>query len=180
MKFRKFPVPVFGVTGWKNSGKTLLTTRLIDHFTKMGLRVGAIKHAHHSFEIDHEGRDSWKMRQAGARQVAVVSQFRWALLSELDPEPEPDFEQVLAHFKGFDLVLVEGYKHLAFPKIEVRSSFQKTRQKLAGERDDVIALASMNEADREAGLPFFSSGEIAPMADFILDTLYFDDRHGEK
>ena len=135
-------VPVFGITGWKNSGKTLLTTRLIAHFTKAGLRVGAIKHAHHSFEIDHEGRDSYLMREAGARQIAVVSKYRWAMIAELEDEPEPEFKTILAQFSGFDLVLVEGYKELAFPKIEARSSFQKTKQILSDERSDIVAIAS--------------------------------------
>ena len=169
-KFANYTVPVFGITGWKNSGKTLLTTRLINELTQRGLRVGAIKHAHHSFEIDHEGRDSFRMREAGARQVAVVSKFRWALLSELQPEPEPLFEDILAQFKGFDMVLVEGYKQMAFPKIEARSSFQKTKQMLASERDDIVAIASDDDKHGES-LPHFPPDDIAAIANFILQTL---------
>ncbi|MCF6199026.1 MAG: molybdopterin-guanine dinucleotide biosynthesis protein B [Hyphomicrobiaceae bacterium] len=163
-------VPVFGITGWKNSGKTLLTTRLISHFSAEGLRVGAIKHAHHSFEIDHEGRDSYKMRQAGARQIAVVSHYRWAMITELHDDPEPDFETILAQFAGFDLVLVEGYKELAFPKIETRSSFQKTRQSLAKERSDIVAIASDCEDDR-GELPLFAPDDIEAIAKFIRQQL---------
>ncbi len=159
-------MPVFGITGWKNSGKTLLTTRLISHFNETGLRVGAIKHAHHLFEIDHEGRDSFKMREAGARKIAVVSQYRWAVITELKDDPEPDFETILAQFQGFDLVLVEGYKQLDFPKIEARSSFQKTRQFLAKERDDIVAIASDNEKD-QAELPLFAPDDIEGIAQFI-------------
>lgn len=169
-EFSRFIVPVFGITGWKNSGKTLLTTRLISHFTQKGLRVGAIKHAHHSFEIDHEGRDSFRMREAGARQIAVVSKFRWALVCELEPEPEPRFETILEQFRGFDLVLAEGYKQLAFPKIEARSSFQETRQMLAEDREDIIALASDNETD-SADLPVFSPDDIEAIAGFISQAL---------
>jgi len=176
-EFSQFIVPVFGVTGWKNSGKTLLTTRLISYFTEQGLRVGAIKHAHHSFEIDHEGRDSYLMREAGARQIAVVSQFRWALIAELQPEPEPDFEEILSRFKGFDLVLVEGYKQLSFPKIEARSSFQETRQRLSEDRDDIIALASdtpltaSDTPSTESKLPLFDASDIAAIAGFIAREL---------
>lgn len=163
-------VPVFGITGWKNSGKTLLTTRLITYLTEQGLRIGAIKHAHHSFEIDHEGRDSYLMRKAGARQIAVVSQYRWALVAELQPEPEPDFGSILAQFKGFDLVLVEGYKQLSFPKIEARSSFQETKQKLAEDREDIVAIAS-DDPTIESDLPLFDANDIKAIADFIVQTL---------
>ncbi len=168
--FRSFEVPVFGITGWKNSGKTLLTTRLISHFSRAGKRVGAIKHAHHSFEIDHEGRDSFRMRESGARQVAIISKYRWAMVSELQPEPEPDFDDVLGQFRGFDLVLVEGYKQLAFPKIEVRSSFQQTRQRLADDREDIVAIAT-DEKNPGSSLPVFRPDDIASIAGFIGQTL---------
>ena len=167
---RTFDVPVFGITGWKNSGKTLLTTRLITHFTQKGLRVGAIKHAHHSFEIDHEGRDSYLMREAGARQIAIVSKYRWAMVCELEQEPEPDFETILEQFKGFDLVLAEGYKQLPFPKIEARSSFQETRQILATDRPDIVAIASDDQTP-SAGLPVFLPDDVSGIADFIARTL---------
>ena len=169
-EFSRYEVPVFGITGWKNSGKTLLTTRLIRHFSDQGLRVGAIKHAHHSFEIDHEGRDSYLMREAGARQIAVVSKYRWALVAELVPEPEPKFEVILEQFKGFDLVLVEGYKQLAFPKIEARSSFQETKQKLSTDRPDIVAIAS-DDAPVEGDLPSFDADDISAIARFIAHAL---------
>ncbi len=172
--FTRYSVPVFGITGWKNSGKTLLTTRLIEFFARKNLRVGAIKHAHHSFEIDHEGRDSFRMRQAGARQIAIVSKYRWAMISELQPEPEPDLEALLAHFASFDLVLAEGYKQLSFPKIEARSRYQKTRQMLARERKDIVAIASDIASDKEnndAGLPVFPPGDIDAIGGFIGRTL---------
>ena len=171
MKFKRYCVPVFGITGWKNSGKTMLTSRLISHFSSLGLRVGAIKHAHHSFEIDHQGRDSWKMREAGARQVAVVSRHRWALLCELDPEPEPSFEAILENFRGFDLVLVEGYKQLDFPKIEARSDFQQTRQLLALERDDIVAIASREEVESRPELHVMDPDDISSIARLIIKTL---------
>ncbi len=169
-EFSVHEVPVFGIAGWKNSGKTLLTTGLISHFSGLGLRVGAIKHAHHSFEIDHQGRDSYLMREAGARQIAVVSKYRWAMVAELVPEREPDFETILAQFKGFDLVLVEGYKQLDFPKIEVRSRFQETRQELSSGRSDIVAIAS-DAPLREDDLPLFEAGDISAIAGFIAQTL---------
>lgn len=171
--FDRFIVPVFGITGWKNSGKTRLTTALIACFSARGLRVGAIKHAHHSFEIDHEGRDSYKMRMAGAGQVAVVSQFRWAMVRELTGESEPAFGDIIAHFSGYDLVLVEGYKDEHFPKIETRSVHQTTRQLLAAEREDIIAIASDDERDRGA-LPMFNPDDVEAIANFILASLAAD------
>ena len=99
-----------------------------------------------------------------------MSQYRWAIVSELEPEPEPDFATILAAFEGFDLVLVEGYKQLSFPKIEARSSLQETRQNLAGERSDIIALASA-DSSQSGLLPVFSPDDIDAIAGFILQTL---------
>ena len=110
------------------------------------------------------------MRQAGARQVAVVSRHRWALVCELEPDPEPPFEAILGQFDGFDLVLVEGYKQLLFPKIEARSQFQQTRQRLADDRDDIVAIASDNPEDAGT-LPRFHPDDMDAIAAFIIDLL---------
>lgn len=99
---------IFGVTGWKNSGKTGLMERLITEFTARGLSVSSIKHAHHSFDIDHPGRDSYRHRDAGARQVLLASRNRWALMHELRNEDEPSLGDLLKQLSPVDLVLIEG------------------------------------------------------------------------
>lgn len=162
--------PIFGVIGWKNSGKTTLMAQLLEEFTTRGFVVSAIKHAHHSFDVDHPGRDSYKFREAGARQVALVSPKRWALMHELRDEEKPDLEEVLSHIGPCDLVLVEGYKGGPFPKIEARSSRSLTQEPLSGDDQLIIAIACDGETDTGA-LPRFDVNDIAGIADFIADHL---------
>src|SRR5688572_20394092 len=111
--------PIFGVVGWKNSGKTTLMANLIREFTARKFAVSVLKHAHEKFEIDHPGRDSFKMREAGARQVMLSSPRRFALMRELGDAPEMTFEELLPYAGDYDLILVEGYKREAYPKIEI-------------------------------------------------------------
>ena len=111
---------VFGITGWKNSGKTGLTVRVVEELTRRGWRISTIKHAHHAFDIDHEGTDSFRHRGAGATEVAIVSSNRWALMHELRSEEEPSMESVLARLEPCDLVIIEGYKREGHAKIEAR------------------------------------------------------------
>jgi len=162
--------PIFGVIGWKNSGKTTLMARLLEEFTRRGYGVSAIKHAHHSFDIDHPGRDSYKFREAGARQVALVSPKRWALMHELRDEEKPDFDEILTHIGPCDLVLVEGYKGGPHPKIEARSTRSLTQQPLSGDDPQILAVASDGEMDTGA-LPGFDINDIAGIADFIVGHL---------
>lgn len=162
--------PVFGVIGWKNSGKTTLMARLLEEFTTRGFTVSAIKHAHHSFDVDHPGRDSYKFREAGARQVALVSPKRWALMHELRDEEKPDLEEILSHIGPCDLVLVEGYKGGPFPKIEARSSRSLTQEVLSDDDPQIVAVASDGETDTDA-LPGFDVNDIAGIADFIAGHL---------
>ena len=162
--------PVFGVIGWKNSGKTTLMEKLVEEFTARGYSVSAIKHAHHSFDVDHPGRDSYKFREAGARQVALVSPKRWALMHELRDEEKPDFDEILTHIGPCDLVLVEGYKGGPHPKIEARSTRSLTQQPLSGDDPQILAVASDGETDTGA-LPGFDINDIAGIADFIVGHL---------
>ena len=111
---------VYGVTGWKNSGKTTLVERLVAEITGRGLAVSTLKHAHHAFDVDRPGKDSYRHRAAGARQVLVASSRRWALMSELRGAPEPPLAELLARLDPVDLVLVEGWKRDRHPKIEAR------------------------------------------------------------
>ncbi len=161
---------IFGVTGWKNSGKTTLMERLLEEFTARGFSVSAIKHAHHSFDIDHPGRDSYKFREAGARQVALVSPKRWALMHELRDEDKPDFDEILSHIGPCDLVLVEGYKGSPHPKIEARSNRSLTQEPLSGDDPQIVAIASEVETDTGA-LPGYDVNDIGAIADFIAGHL---------
>jgi molybdopterin-guanine dinucleotide biosynthesis protein B len=110
---------VIGLAGWSGAGKTTLLTRLIPHFREQGLRVSVIKHAHHDFDIDVPGKDSWRHRQAGAEEVLVASGRRWALMHELREAPEPLLPELLTKMSRVDLVVVEGFKSEPYRKIEV-------------------------------------------------------------
>ena len=163
--------PLFGVAGWKNSGKTTLMVGLIAELAGRGYEVSVIKHAHASFEIDHEGRDSFKMRAAGARQVALSSPRRFALMRELGGAPELSFEEILAYAGPCDLVLVEGFKREMFPKIEIRRDGAASREPLAGALPQIVAIASDRPADEKEPLPVFRLDAVAGIADFITDHL---------
>jgi molybdopterin-guanine dinucleotide biosynthesis adapter protein len=110
---------VIGLAGWSGAGKTTLLTRVIPLLREQGLRVSVIKHAHHEFDIDVPGKDSWRHRQAGAEEVLVSSSNRWALMHELRGAREPRLPQLLAKMSRVDLVIVEGYKSEPHRKIEV-------------------------------------------------------------
>ncbi|WP_265518739.1 molybdopterin-guanine dinucleotide biosynthesis protein B [Nitratireductor luteus] len=160
---------VFGITGWKNSGKTTLTERLVTEFAARGLRVATVKHAHHAFDIDKPGTDSFRHRAAGATETAIVSGRRWALMHELGDENEPPLEAVLAKLSPADIVLVEGYKNEPHPKIECRGS-TSGQAPLADRVPSVVAIASATGSAKEEG-PTFSRDDIAGIADFIQQYL---------
>jgi molybdopterin-guanine dinucleotide biosynthesis protein B len=110
---------IIGLAGWSGAGKTTLLTRLIPELRGRGLRVSTLKHAHHAFDVDQPGKDSWEHRAAGASQVLVASAKRWALMTEHRDAPEPGLAELLTHLAPVDLVIVEGFKREAHPKIEV-------------------------------------------------------------
>jgi molybdopterin-guanine dinucleotide biosynthesis adapter protein len=158
--------PIIGVAGWKNSGKTTLTCRLVEEFTRRGLRVATIKHAHHAFNIDDGPTDSARHRRAGAGQVAIVSAARVAVISELAGQPEPALAEIIARLTPCDLIIVEGYKRAGIPKIEARRAAQADKRPLAADDPWVVAIAADHDlADR--GLPVFELDDIAGLADFI-------------
>ena len=159
-------VPIIGVAGWKNSGKTTLVERLVAEFTARGLGVATIKHAHHGFRVDESGADSARHRRAGARQVAVVSAKRWALIRELDDGAEPTLEEMIARLDPCDLIVVEGYKDACIPKIEVRRSAAGPGVALAG-NDPCIRAIAADHAIQGERVPVFSLDDIAAIADFI-------------
>ncbi|WP_349360395.1 molybdopterin-guanine dinucleotide biosynthesis protein B [Stappia sp.] len=160
--------PVFGVTGWKNSGKTTLVIRLVETLTARGLRVSTVKHAHHAFDIDHEGTDSYRHRQAGASEVALVSGRRWALMHELREEAEPPLTEILARLAPCDLVLIEGYKREGHPKIEARRRDARKHTPLCAEDRQVRAIASDAPETVAEDLPVFALDDVEAIADFIL------------
>jgi molybdopterin-guanine dinucleotide biosynthesis adapter protein len=157
---------VFGLAGWSGSGKTTLVTRLLPVLVRRGLSVSTLKHAHHDFDVDQEGKDSWRHRQAGAREVMVASDRRWALMRELRGAPEPAMEEILRHMSPVDLVLVEGYKRGDHPKLEVyRASLGKTL--LAADDDSIVAIASDTPVPNSR-LPFFDLSDIDAIAAFVI------------
>ena len=164
-------IPLFGVAGWKNSGKTTLMVRLIGELTQRGYAVSVIKHAHAKFEIDHEGRDSFKMREAGACQVALSSPRRFALMRELADAPEMSFEEVLAYAGPCDLVLVEGFKREIFPKIEIRRDGAQSREPLHGALPQIVAIVSDRPENETDTVPVFELEDIPGMANFIVGHL---------
>lgn len=156
---------VYGVTGWKNTGKTTLTERLVAELTAQGLRVSTVKHAHHDTEIDHPGRDSFRHRQAGAGQVLVASPVRWALMTELRGAAEPPLQDLLARFDPCDLILVEGYKTAPHPKVETHRQEAGRRGLLAAANPTIRAVASDSAPD--TSLPLFHLDDVAGIAAFI-------------
>ena len=158
--------PVIGIAGWKKSGKTTLAVRLIGEFTRRGLRVASVKHAHHAFQIDDAETDSARHRRAGAQQVAIVSSRRWALISELGGAPEPDLAAVLARLAPCDLIIVEGYKQAPIAKIEARRRAALCHRPLAETDKSVIAIAADHPVE-DSGLPAFRLDDIDAIAEFI-------------
>lgn len=165
---------VFGIAGFKDAGKTTLAERLVAELTGRGYVVSTVKHAHHAFDIDQEGRDSYRHRQAGAREVAIVSRKRWALIHELRDTEEPTFAAVLAKLEPCDLVLVEGYKREDHPKLEVRRS-GLDHPKLAGADPTVVAIAS-DTAIGDAPVPVLDMNDIPTVADFIAGHVHLEPR----
>ena len=151
---------VFGITGWKNAGKTTLTERLVAEFVRRGWRVSTIKHAHHAADIDRPGTDSFRHRAAGATEVALVGGQRYAIMRE---EAEPPLGDVLARLAPADLVLIEGYKREPHPKIEVRAGDVPS---LAA-NDPAIAAIAADTKPTDSQLPWFRRDDIAAIADFI-------------
>lgn len=157
---------VYGVTGWKNTGKTHLMERLLAAIVARGISVSTIKHAHHDTEVDHPGTDSHRHRLAGAQEVALVSPRRWAVMAELRGAPEPPLAAVLARLAPVDLVLIEGYKAAPHPKVEAWRA-AAGRPLLAPGNPTVRAIAA-DAPVAAGGLPVFDLNDTAGIADFVL------------
>lgn len=158
---------IFGVTGWKNAGKTTLVAALVTELAARGLVVSTVKHAHHSFDIDQEGTDSWKHRKAGSKETLLVSRVRWAIMHELGDEEEPPLDVLLAKLAPCDLVLVEGYKRENHDKIEIiRGASGKDRPRWP-EDPSIVAIAG-EEPPVGCSLPFLNLNDTPAIANFIL------------
>lgn len=155
---------IIGVCGFKNSGKTTLVEKLVSHLTEMGFRVSTIKHAHHDFDIDHEGRDSFRHRKAGATEVAVISQQRWAIMHELRKDEPPTLDEVLCKLEPCDLVIVEGYKRDTHDKIEVRN-LELKHPELAGDDATIVAIAANGKVN--STVPVFDRDDVSALAKFL-------------
>src|SRR5688572_28262460 len=160
---------IFGLAGWSGSGKTTLMAKLLPELIRSGLRVSTLKHAHHAFDIDQPGKDSWQHRMAGATEVMVASANRWALMHELRGAPEPDFDALVGRMTAVDLLLVEGFKRHDHAKLEV---FRRGNGKPLLHPDDrhIVAIASDGPLP-EARVPALDLNDAPGIARFIRQHL---------
>jgi molybdopterin molybdotransferase len=159
---------IYGVTGWKNAGKTGLMERLVAEFTARGFRVATLKHAHHAFDVDQPGKDSFRHRTAGAHEVILASHKRWALMSELRDGDEPPLHELLAKLNPADLVLIEGWKAEDHPKVEAYRASCKNPLIAPGDRH-IRAVAA--DTPVEIDIPQFDLDDTGAIADFIAADL---------
>ncbi len=167
---------IIGLAGWSGSGKTTLVTSVIPVLVRRGLKVATVKHAHHEFDIDRPGKDSWLHREAGACEVAIVSSRRWAIVHELGGEKEPPLADVLQKLSPVDLVIVEGFKRHAHPKLEVyRASLGKP---LLHPEDDCIVAIATDAPLPQAEVPVLMLSNIEGIADVLQAEALPRDRIG--
>jgi molybdopterin-guanine dinucleotide biosynthesis protein B len=155
----------FGFAGWSGSGKTTLIEQLIPRFVAHGLSVSLIKHAHHSFDVDHPGKDSWRHRQAGCREVMIGSGVRWALMHELRGAPEPSLDALVARMSPCDLLLVEGFKRYDMPKLEI---YRAANGKPPLHPEDAHIVAVATDAPLATRLPQLDLNDADGIAAFVL------------
>jgi len=162
--------PFFGLAGWSGSGKTTLCTKLIENFTKIGITIGTLKHAHHKFELDKPGKDSFNLRKAGARPMIISSKERFAMIQENDEHDEKSLFQLIEMFskdpiQKCDLIIVEGYKNEPIPKFEVYRPIIG-KPELYKEDNNIFAIAS--DINIESSIPTFDLNNINSISDFII------------
>ncbi|MCW3476010.1 molybdopterin-guanine dinucleotide biosynthesis protein B [Limobrevibacterium gyesilva] len=155
---------ILGLTGWSGSGKTTLLTALLPLFIARGFSVSTVKHAHHGFDLDQPGKDSWRHRQAGAREVMIASGVRWALMHELDG-PEPALPELVRRLSPVDLVLVEGFKANPHPKIEVHRPALGQPPMWPG-RSDIVAVAC-DAVPADCDRPILPLNDPAAIVDWV-------------
>ena len=168
MRVKSFPMKIIGFAGYSGSGKTTLIEKVIPILVREGLRVSLIKHAHHEFDVDQAGKDSFRHRHAGASEVLVSSSTRWALMHELRGAAEPKLQDQLKHLSPCDLVIVEGYKSEAIPKVEVHRRTGHTPL-LYPEDPNVVAVATDEPLDTT--LPQIDANDAEAVARFVIQHL---------
>ena len=159
---------IFGFAGWSGSGKTTLIEQVIPRFVRAGLKVSLIKHAHHRFDVDHPGKDSYRVREAGCSEVLVTSGQRWALMHEMRDEGEGTLEDQIARMSPCDLLLIEGYKYYPRPKLEIHRA-ANGKPLLYPEDEHIVALAT--DVPVPSALPQFDLEDYDAISDFVLDTM---------
>jgi molybdopterin-guanine dinucleotide biosynthesis adapter protein len=158
-------VKVFGFAGQSGSGKTTVIENVIPLFSSMGLTVSVIKHTHHTFDVDTPGKDSWRQRHSGAKEVLLTSDIRWALMHELRGAPEPELPEQLRHLSACDLILVEGFKRQPIPRLEVWRVGNNSSP-LYPTDSNIVAVAT--DAKLAIALPIFALDDYPSVAQFIL------------
>jgi molybdopterin-guanine dinucleotide biosynthesis protein MobB len=165
----QYPKPLLGFAAWSGTGKTTLLVQVLPLLKQRGLRIAMLKHAHHNFDVDQPGKDSYELRKAGASTMLISSSRRTALMLDKDIESEPDLQQLLGHIPAdtVDLVLVEGFKQWPFPKIEL---YRKDVGKplLYPEDRNIIAIADDGSLGQSPGIPRLDINQPQQIADFIL------------
>ncbi len=162
---------IIGIAGYSGSGKTTLIERIIPLLVAQGLRVSLVKHAHHEFDVDQPGKDSYRHRHAGASEVLVSSSTRWALMHELRGTSEPSLQDQLKHLSPCDLVIIEGYKAAAIPKIEVH---RRASQAPLLHPDDPHVVAVVTDEELDTPLPQIDLDDAPGVARFIVKFLALD------
>ena len=160
---------VIGLAGWSGAGKTTLVVRLVPELVRRGLTVSTMKHAHHGFDVDQTGKDSHRHREAGATEVLVGSERRWALMHENRGAPEPSAAELMRHMTPVDLLIVEGFKREGHDKIEIRR--HETGKPLLYPDDPHIVAVLSDEPLPDCPLPVINIDDIGAVADFILSHL---------
>lgn len=160
---------ILGIAGWQNSGKTTLLKNLILNFAKKGLTVSTVKHAHHSFDIDKPGKDSYEHRQSGAQEVLISSKHRWALIHEQGNQTEPNLDELLSKLKPVDLVLVEGFKKENHTKLEVHRD--KLGKELICQTDPKICMVASDIKLSGLNVPVFDINDYDAISEFIIEYL---------
>jgi molybdopterin-guanine dinucleotide biosynthesis protein B len=156
---------IIAIAGYSGSGKTTLIEKLIPELVMEGLKVSLIKHAHHEFDVDQPGKDSWRHRHAGASEVMIGSSNRWALMHELRGAPEPSLDDLLKHLSPCDVVIVEGWKFNSIPKVEVH---RKLADKPLLFTDDKNVIAIATDEPLATELPQFGLEDAHGVAQFII------------
>ena len=159
---------IIGIIGWKNSGKTFLAQKLISYLTKKNFKVASIKHAHHNFDIDKEGTDSFLHRMSGSKQVIISSSKRWAKITELNNSKELTLDDLIDQLSETDIVIVEGYKKDIHPKIEIIKNSSDKSSFLFNKLKNVIAVISEKKIDL-CEKKQFKKNEINEIIEFIIN-----------